>query len=394
MEKDRYDIVAAVHRLYIDGKRKKGGADKILEYFSKKGKSILLIEHPLCGLREGGKNADNWAIISKIESGEIIELERKEILKKGNIIRWISEVFFNLIVIHTKIKGRPVYFSADPLNNLAALFSLGKLKYKYYHSVDYSRDRFGVLNLNIVYQLAIFLSLKRFNLISVVSDRTRREFIKMGGDPNKIILLPNSPDYKNVNIPDKNNYNLIYTSNAIIKRYNYEFVIDLISLIKKEIPKIKLYALGGKNVDSSYFEKIVKLVKKYRIKRNIVFPGFVDEKKLSGLFLNSRIGLSFYSGIVSYYMIFGDSLKIREYALWGLPIISDGNSATDEEMAEKGCGFIAKDLNQAKERIVGLLKDKRFYNQCSQNSLKWAKAMDKKVLLEKIYKKLYSYEGK
>lgn len=392
MLKNNYDIVAAIHRLYVDGVRKKGGADKILEYFSKKGKKILLIEHPLCGLREKGINIDNFVIISEIIGGNIIEIERREIVRRGNWIRWISEVFFNIWLIYTKIDGKPVYFSADPLNNLAGIFSFGKFKFKYFHCVDYSRDRFGVINLNIIYQIAVFLSLKRFDLVSVVSNRTKKEFEKLGADESKIFLLPNSPNFRRIDIPETKKNILIYTSNSISERYNYIFVVELISQLVKDFPDIKLYALGGKNVDADYFDKVVRLIKKHNIEKNIIFKGFLKEDDINKLYFRSKIGLSFYSGVVSYYMIFGDSLKIREYALWGLPVVSDGNSATDSEMVSRGCGIIAKNVVEAKEAIKSLLISDDLYCQCRQNSLNWAKKMDKKALLKQVFQKVFSNE--
>ena len=56
MQKINCDMVAIVHRFFSEGKRKRGGFDKILDHFSAQGKTILLIEHPLTALKEGKNN--------------------------------------------------------------------------------------------------------------------------------------------------------------------------------------------------------------------------------------------------------------------------------------------------------------------------------------------------
>lgn len=389
MEKIEVDIIAIVHRIFTDGKRKKGGADKILSYFSQEGKKVILIEHPLSGLREKGDQKWNEVIVSMVEKGEVREVSKVKIKTGKTHLRWLSEIVFNIKFINRKVIGKPCFFCADPLGGLGAVIFKSKFSKRYFHCVDYSKKRFDNIFLNFIYRSVFLLVAKKFDLISVVSQRTKKDLMRLRIPGDKIFYLPNSPDYKVINFQKKRNI-LAYTSGSIIEKYNYIFVLDLLFCLKKSYPKIKLYAGGGKSVDAEYYKEVEKKVVDLKLKDNIVFFGFVEEEEIEKLLSRAKIGLSFYSETVRPYTYYGDSLKIREYALYGVPTIADGNSATDEEMVKEGCGFIVKDVDEAVEKIRFLLGDETNYSTYESNCLNWTKKNDKKKLLDRLYNKIFN----
>ncbi|MFH1048250.1 MAG: hypothetical protein V1732_01150, partial [Patescibacteria group bacterium] len=110
-----YDLVAITHRLFNNGERKKGGFDKIVEFFSvKKNKKILLIEHPLRADEEGGSQLWDGVIVSSIEKGELKEIERIKMPRRTNVLNWINEVIFNIKYINNHISNKPILLVADP----------------------------------------------------------------------------------------------------------------------------------------------------------------------------------------------------------------------------------------------------------------------------------------
>lgn len=390
-EKIQVDLVAIVHRIFTDGKRKRGGADKILAYFSQKGKKVLLIEHPLSGLREKGDQRWNEVIISLIEKGEIKEISREKIKQKSIYLRWLSETIFNIWYIGKKVTAGQCFFCADALAGLTAVFFKKNNIIRYFHCVDYSQKRFDNFILNYIYKKIFSIVSNKFDLISVVSMRTKEELIRTGLNENKIFYLPNSPDFKSTKIKKRGNI-LIYTSGSIIEKYNYDLVLELLFKIRKYYPDIKLYAGGGKNVDQTYFKKIENRIKKYKLKDNINFTGFVEDKEIGLLLSRAKIGLSFYTDIVKPYTYYGDSLKIREYALYGVPTIADGNSATDIEMVQNKCGYIVKTLDEAVDKVRLLLDNKKYFTEYRNNCLTWAKKNDKQKLLKNLFNKIFSDE--
>lgn len=390
MEKQSFDIVALVHRIFTDGKRKKGGFDKILEHFSKTGKKILLIEQPLYGLKES--TGQNWSemIVSTVENGRIREIEKKRIYRSENNLRWFFEIIFNIFYIKNNVAGKPVLFSADPLNSLTGVFYFFKFSKKYFHSIDFYKKRFQNIFLDLIYRISVLLTIKMFDNISVVSLRAKKELIQMGCPAKKIYYLPNSPVFKVVKIPRKKRNILIYTSGWITEKYNYDFVIELIYRLKNEYKDIRLLAVGGKNTDPEYFKRIYQKVIDKDLKNNIDFVGFIDRDDLPDYYTKARIGFSFYSDSVTFYTYYADSLKTREYALYGIPTVADGNISTDEEIVKEKCGFVVKNVNEAAEKTKLLLRNDRLYLNLSKNCLAWAKKTDKKKLLENLSLRIFS----
>lgn len=382
-----YAFVVIVHRLFINGIRKLGGLDKIINFLSNKGK-ILLIEHPLFGLNENPLDVGRSdTIISEFYKGKTKELNRTRIPISNKPLRWSCEVIFNVFFLRN-IKNKPIFISSDPLNGLSGVVLGFKFSKKYYHCVDYSNRRFNNRLLRFIYTRLLRINLRLYDLISVVSLKTREEIIKIGTKAEKILYIPNSPPFKKIDATKKEQFSLICTGGAIVEKYNYPFALDIIEKLKKNNPKVKLYAIGDQNWNREYFFKIKRLIKEKKLSDNVLFTGFLDSNTLENYLLKSQIGISFYSPQVQYYTVFGDSLKIREYALYGIPTISDGNSATDEEMKRKGAGIIVKTVEQAVEAISNYFNNHSDYEIAQENCIAWANKMDKNKILQNLYKLL------
>jgi len=387
MQKINCDMVAIVHRFFSEGKRKRGGFDKILDYFSAQGKTILLIEHPLTALKEG-KNNCHHTIVSLMKNGELKELETREAKSRINVLNWVYEVIFNVKYLRRVVGDKVLFAAVDPLNGLAGIICRHNFAKMYYHCIDYSTRRFDNYFLNKFYRFLLWLNLKNFDVIGVVSLRIKEELEKITDCSSKIIYLPNSPIFKTVDLTKKNNPVLICTGGAIIPKYNYDFIVDLIADIKLAFPSIKLYAIGGLDEQPDYVQKLHNRLEKLSLKDNIIFTGFLLPDQLENFLVESKIGLSFYDKNAAYYMYFGGPLKTREYALYGIPSITDGSSATDEETVSEGAGFIVKNLAEAKEKIALLLNNDHIYKNYQKNCIAWAQKNDKLKLLNSLYTKL------
>lgn len=388
MGKINCDIVAITHRLWIDNMRKTGGFDVIIDYLSCKGRAILLIEHPLTGLKEDKKVDFSEIVISLVENQNFKEIKRIKINNKFKILRWIKEPFFNLKYIKNNIAGKPVLMAADPLNGIISFFFKNRFSKVYLHCIDYSDKRFDNFILNIIYKLTLFLSVESANYIGVVSLRIKNKLVGLFKCAQKIIYIPNSPIFRDISTSGKVDNLIVYSVNKILKKYNYDFVVDLIYELKKDIGDIRLYALGKLGEDE-YSEELKRKIKNLDLEKNIIFPGYLNKEELEKILLKAKVGFSFYDTNSAYYTYFGDSLKIREYALYGIPSICDGNSATDGEAVNEGCAFIANNTDEAIDKIKRLLLDEKFYNTVQQECISWAKKMDKFIILNRLYDILF-----
>lgn len=388
MQKIKCDIVVIVHRIWTDGKRKRGGLDKVVDYFIGNGKSVLIIEHPLEGLKEEKSIENRYSLVTFWENGIPKELLRKNIRSKNKIGSWIREVFFNIRFLKKRVGKNSVLFSSDPLNNLAGIILMNFFSKRYFHCVDFSLDRFGNFILNLIYRIIFKLTFRTFDLIGVVSLLTKEEITKNGCDPAKLIYVPNSPVFEEVDISQKEPFSLIYSGGAVIEKYDYEKALDILDILRKTFPKIKLYITGGLNEDKKYADRIKSKIEKFSLGKNVEFTGFLNPEELGRYYSKSSIGLSFYAQSSRYYTKFGDSLKMREYALYGIPTISDGNSATDIEMEKAGAGFIIGNVEEASKRITELMNDKDLYIRLQKQCVDWARKNDKNKLLKILEEKL------
>lgn len=388
MGKSNYDYIIIIHRLWTQGIRKRGGVDKILDYLSYQGKKILLIEHPLEGLAEETTLENYLSVISKIDKRGYHEIEKVNTRRGNTILSWMFEILFNYKVITKYVCNKPVFVSSDPLNSLTGIVFFWKFVKKYFHCVDYSENRFNGKLLNYIYQVIYNLTFISFDLIGVVSLRTKSAMIKKGCSDNKIFYIPNSPMFVKHNIPKDRDAIIAYSSRGIMEKYNYTLALEILRKVKKINPNVKMYLIGGTEQDPDYVNKIRNLIDKYELGRNIEFTGYLEQDKLNNILLKSKIGFCFYSESVKYHTFYGDSLKIREYALYGIPTISDGNSATDEEMAENEAGIVITNAKEGCDSVVHLLTDRDEYSRLSNNCIKWSKRMDKNLILRQLMYKL------
>ncbi len=169
------------------------------------------------------------------------------------------------------------------------------------------------------------------------------------------------------------------------KKYNYELIIEILSELKKVFPEIKFYALGNLEEDPKYVEQLKKKIRELSLENNFEFLGFLFLEEVEKYLELSKIGFSFYDDNSKYYMYYGDPLKVREYALYGVVPIADGTSGVDYEMQEKQSGFIVANCQVAVEKILSLLQNDTKYLEYRDNCVLWASEMDKSKLLNSLY---------
>jgi len=376
------DILVIIHRIWIEGKRKRGGLDKVLDYFiQEKNLKILLIEHPLYNQGESR--------VSLMSDKGIRNIQKANIRSKKAWISWLKEVRFNLKVIR-RLKNKKIFFATDPLCALPSILYKTKFSKQYFHCVDYSDKRFNNIVLDLIYRLLLKIILKKSDLIGVVSLKTRDRFLSLGCPKQKIYHIPNSPCFKKVDLNQKEENSILCMGGDVHPKYRYEDIVKIARILKKQIPDLKFYISGGKQQYSKYRKKIKSQIKKYGLEKNFVFTGFLAPEELDQYLTRAKIGISFYSQKVAFYMQYGDPLKIREYALYGIPIIADGSTALDPEIEKNNLGFIVLNNQEAAKKISKLFRDKILYQQISLRAVLWAQKNDKTKILNNLHKKLYA----
>lgn len=381
------DYLVFIHRIFLpDGQVKLGGLDQILAYLQKKGKKILYLEHPL-------NPHDHPFSYVKLNQQVIL---KREIRPRKPPLRWLGEVWSDLGWVRKKVHQPRIALTADPLASLSALVlrKLGLVKHYYFHSIDYSENRFGNSILNKIYQHLFFLTIRGASLVGVVSPRVKEKLVAKGIKEEKIIFVPNSPSLgiigpfqKKVN--ERKIWQLVVTCAAVEPKFRLEDILQVFSLLKPKFAFAKLVIIGPTTTDPVYFEKLVSLAKRNNWESDVTFTGFLPKEKNWEIVGQSGVGLAFYDPNYSH-VNFGDSLKIREYAALGLPIVADKVTFTAEEMIANQSGEIAESNNEAAQIITRWWENPQVYEQFSQAALAWATKNDKDQLAEKIYQEVLS----
>lgn len=354
------NILFIIHRLYFNGTPKKGGIDRIVAFLSKKHKTTL-IEHPFEVINHP----------STISSGVNHRAYRSK--TRGPLL-WIEELFINLYWIVSSKQKYHFAIASDPLNFFSChvLKLLGKVKKTQFHSTDYSNPRFTNWFLESIYQFLYSYAVKNADMVTVVSTRMKERIER------DVFLLPNSPNFQEIpKVPpdNKKKADLVLLVGRWGKQINSRIILQTLKSLKKAYPKITLHIIGyvGKGAITD---------------KNIIFHGPLTYEDAIKEMSQMYIGITAYTSSPGSYVHFADSLKIREYAAAGLPIVCDSIYATSEEVQKNNAGIVYKTSKDMINAITHLIEDREDYNTMRKNALSWAKKNDKKLLLQKLYKNL------
>jgi polysaccharide biosynthesis protein PslH len=229
--------------------------------------------------------------------------------------------------------------------------------------------------------------IQEFDHIFVVSENDRDIYISEGIPENKIGVIPNGVDCLSNN-PNVLNCNLSMHHPNILFMGKLSYFPNLSGLkiylenahplIKKKVPKIKLYVVGKDCPDW--------LLEYSKNDSSVEIIGFVEDVK--PYVLNSDVCIApLTSGS-------GTRLKILEYMAMEKPVVSTSIGAEGLEIINGKNILIADQWNEFAEKIVILLEDEVLARKLGKNArmlveelYDWKKIVEKQ---EKIYRMILS----
>lgn len=392
MNKFSCDYLVIIHRIFIDGMPKKGGVDIIIDYLIENQARLCLVEHSL----EGGDNS----LFSLRNS-----LDRTDTIKKINIaptrgpFRWLGEIFVTASFIRKNFDFIPYCIAVDPLSVLQALLlkRFKKVGRIYFHCIDYSKRRFKNCLLNGIYHHIYRFALNRADICGAVSRPMIQCFSDIVKDKDKLFFIPNTRIFKerNLDFNKRNKYSVVIMSGRVDDKNNYRAIINALASLKSSFPDVELKIIG-KIEDELFVRGLKDYVEESGLDGRVSFLGFFPNPgDLEDVLANSGIGMTAYiASKVGYYMEYADSLKIREYASYGLPIVADGICDTVFEAQRNKCGFVADTAEDIEETLRKLWGDDGLYREYCRNALDWARKNDKRKILKRLIEKITerSYE--
>lgn len=217
-------------------------------------------------------------------------------------------------------------------------------------------------NNNSRYIKKVVTSLKNIDYFVVVSEDLK-EFYKNKIGDTKCLYIPNVID----NIYDKPKYNTNYNLVSVgrfSKEKAFEDLIEVIGIVKKDIPNIHLNLVGDGKLKNDITNKIESL----DLKENIKLCGYLSQSKIKKVMLDSSLYV-----MTSLTESFG--LVLIEANSYGIPCIAfDSASGAKQIIENKELLISNRDKEKMAKLIVKLLKDKdklqaygkEAYNNCQK----------------------------
>ena len=217
-------------------------------------------------------------------------------------------------------------------------------------------------NNNSRYIKKVVTSLKNIDYFVVVSEDLK-EFYKNKIGDTKCLYIPNVID----NIYDKPKYNTNYNLVSVgrfSKEKAFEDLIEIIGIVKKDIPNVHLNLVGDGKLKNDITNKIESL----DLKENIKLCGYLSQGEIKKVMLDSSLYV-----MTSLTESFG--LVLIEANSYGIPCIAfDSASGAKQIIENKELLISNRDKEKMAKLIVKLLKDKdklqaygkEAYNNCQK----------------------------
>ena len=177
----------------------------------------------------------------------------------------------------------------------------------------------------------------------------------------------------------ENDFILIYVA-ELTKRKHQDFLIEVTSILKDKIPKLKVLLVGIGNLEKQYKEQ----VKNFALENNVQFLGFRND--IANLMKIADVA-------VSASKLEGLPVNVMEAMATGLPIVV-ANCRGNRDLIKDGENGYVVDLDDKKcfsQMINNLYIDKSLRTKFSEKNLNMIKRYDRENIMkemESIYKEL------
>lgn len=350
-------VAFASHAATVDGKQYDGIGNSLKETLPDIVNEYIYVRHSMDG-----------AVRSEVQvyrDGDIVDVVDIDVISSPSPVRYVSEI--RATVAYFSKNPVDVFIGIDPLNALVAVIlrKRKKIKKAIFYTPDYSPQRFGNPIINWLYHRIDRYCVKHSDEVWSVSQKIVeiRQDMGLSGDKNK--FLPNMPPIKYNKFADnEHDRHQLITSGIIDVQVDYEGMIRAIKVLENTYPDISLTIVGNGPLEG----ELKKMSEDIGAKDRINFVGRKTLPETLELVSRAGVGLALYTGKWAFNE-FGDSTKCREYASYGLPIVSTAHHATVGELEASGSGVVV-DLNvdsyvDAVREIFGN------YDRYSEKSRKW-----------------------
>jgi glycosyltransferase involved in cell wall biosynthesis len=200
----------------------------------------------------------------------------------------------------------------------------------------------------------------------------KREILKLFPfiSPRKIEVVPLGIDFKEIEKFRKKfkfkRKNYIITVSHWVEEKNLEKTIEVFNIVRRYL-KCKLIIVGP--FESKNYEKRIKdIVKRLKIKKNVIFKGVKTGEDLFKEYSQAKV-FHFHS-FLPFALVFIEAMA------FGLPCVSHRGDVVREIVKDRKTGFLNDNLREQAKSIIKLLTDRKIYKRVSNNAYIEAKKYD------------------
>ncbi|MBU1085228.1 glycosyltransferase family 4 protein [Patescibacteria group bacterium] len=214
--------------------------------------------------------------------------------------------------------------------------------------------------------------LKKADRIITVSNFSKSEIVKYLEYPEeKIRVINDAVDHshyylkrnkeilKKYNLPE--NEKIILYVGSEQPKHNLPFLVKSFYQLKKKMPRVKLLKIGNPQQTGAR-KKLLDLIKKLNLEKEVIFLGYVDEKKLPQWY--NAADLSVYPCLYG-----GFGLPPLEAMACGTPIITSDLTSLPEVVGDAGIMIDPYNQNEMTEAMYKLLTNNKLRKSLIQKGL-------------------------
>lgn len=346
---------------------------------------LLYIFHPQLDLKEG----------YQMSSG-LHKFINNKLTQRTNAYHWqgywpilyIKDIFYTFLWC-LRFGKIDAYFAAGNLNPLAGIIlrEFGFVKKVVYQSMDYYPIRFQNSFFNWLYfqldKFCVRFSDETWNVNSRMVE-ARESKMKMDRKIyNKQYTVPGGIwFYKTKRLPlNKINMRKIVYRGTLPPYMGIDLIIQALPYIIKKIPEVVLEIIGGGEGE----ESLKKLARDLDVHQNIIFHGWIkDRHALETKLSNAALGIAtFNTTILDEKVKNADPGKIKDYMLFGMPVITTNAISYSKQIIDNKCGIVIPyDKKALASAVMKLLINKKLMKEYRENALKFIEKFDCNNLLK------------
>lgn len=352
--------------------------------FSRNVEELLFIAHPLTYIPEFYKARSRY---EEYCDGKLVAHKSAFLWLMPDVLLYMKDIAYTVFWLFSTNKTYDIFFGVDCLNALSGIIlrRLGRTKKVVYYTIDYFTERFNNPIVNRVYHAVDKFCVKyadeTWNLSAQMAIARKNYNGMTGKEYKKQKVVPIGVWYDQVKRKpyEKINKKKLVFIGSFTPMMGIDCIVDAAPLLRKKVPGLRIELIGN----GPEFSRLKRKIKKLGVGDTVRLHGWIsDRKKLAGLLSDAAVGLApFNTNLVSDEIKNADPAKIKDYMVWGVPVIvTDAISNLRTLVNEKCAVAISYDPVELADAVIFLIKDDKRLKEYRENASSYVRQFDYEAL--------------